>query len=101
MPAKSNDSELIPADDAPTWNVVTTESRSTGYSHELRYGRERHAKGSTPNDLRKFREMADFMNARSMKPKTPVECLADEVNGTVDAALAKRQKRTYRAERGN
>jgi hypothetical protein len=76
---KKPEGELIPADNKPQWLVVSTEPDIAGRQlHRLLYGKARQAFGRTPGDLRRFREIAEFCNARGLEPREKVQCLADD-----------------------
>lgn len=79
MASKPKEKELIPADDAPQWHVITVETDVPGrYLHRLLYGNVRQSLGRTPADLRRFRDLADFCNKRGLAPRPKVLCKADE-----------------------
>jgi hypothetical protein len=79
MASESKEQELIPADEKPRWTVSSSEPDSDGKQvHRLFWGGVKQARGTTPADLRRFRELADFCNKRGLVPRPKVLCKADE-----------------------
>ncbi|MEO5915584.1 MAG: hypothetical protein ABIS50_15225 [Luteolibacter sp.] len=85
--------ELI-TETAPDWTVITLHVKQSKMEisqkkpkvvkhHELLYQGKCHLKKPGQGGLETLRDMARFMNKRQMKPRAKIECVADEVAGTL------------------
>lgn len=72
---KAQTAELIPADNNPSWTVVTTPEGQ----HRLLYGKKLQEAANTPGGLERLRTIASWCNRRGIVPRSRIECVADRV----------------------